>query len=479
MEAIKVDAVKARFTVAGQNNLRLPALIGLGTGILCGAGAASATWAVATALAFQTVVAPSVGILLVVAIKPLVDVFWNHRVVSILSSPVNPQSLVGITVPLALAYVLALRRTPLPPRIIALPAIIYAVISGIGVVASPERGPAVGVWCRVALPLIFIWGGVYLRGARVSPLLVSGVLASYAVVPAASAILQWSGFITPTAAAVESTDVVTRVTGFYHHPLDIAMRCCIAFPFAFLLAKRIEYAWVRAAYVLFGFGLALIGCLTFVRSAIVATLLEVLALLWLTGRRMLAVSVLPVALVILAWVPGVRAVILEAWRPVASGDIGELATGRGALFVAQVSAYQAATIPQKVFGRGLHTIASVNVEFAPIPGLAMGGVEIDEGNLGAHNQFLRVLGESGLVGLIAFGLLVSGVIIVALKGLKESWSSGQRDIAIAVLSILPAMLVFSLTGNPFDLPSVSWPLWLVVGYASDYSPGDHARLGAT
>lgn len=211
-------------------------------------------------------------------------------------------------------------------------------------------------------------------------------------------------------------------------------------------------------------GLVLIGFATLLRTTLVAITVELFAWFWLAGRRLLAGLLVGLPLLILPLVGPVRTVILEAVRPLASGAWYELGTGRAVLFAAQVSAFQQGSSLEKLVGRGLHSAPDITERFSPLEKIQTGQSTFGEGNKGAHNQFLRVLDESGVFGLIA----IVGVIVCALRICVRGMSrrtGGETDRAFArsTHTMLIAFLVMGLSFQPFDQPATMWPLWLALG----------------
>jgi len=292
------------------------------------------------------------------------------------------------------------------------------------------------------------------------------VLASYGLVPLLGAGLQLLGVVRPAAEALQSPVDVMRVTGFYHHPLDITMRAGIGLPFALALACSYTTPLQRSGMALWGAIMALTSWVPLVRSALVATLVEACGFLCFVGRGSLALAVVLIAVAGAAILPPTRAVIVEAVRPLSSGSYYELATGRGVLFAAQVIAYQRATLAQKILGRGLHSTSGINRQFAPMLLEDSGTPELNEGNVGAHNQYLRVLTESGMVGLLVFATVLALGMRDAVRAAFRSTRTIDRTVGMGVLLLLIAMCLYGLSGTPLDLPSIAWPTWFAVGMAS-------------
>jgi O-antigen ligase len=136
------------------------------------------------------------------------------------------------------------------------------------------------------------------------------------------------------------------------------------------------------------------------------------------------------------------------------------------LFLAQTRGFESASITQKLFGRGLHTTAAVSVEYSPLPDINPRAVDFEEGKVTAHNQVLRLVTETGLIGAGIFAALVLCVIRVLTKVVRGAPERDDRQFAIAVLSVMAALGFYSISATPFDSPAVSWPLWFAVGVAA-------------
>jgi hypothetical protein len=412
------------------------------------------------------VLLPEVGTLGCLAVRPLVDVFWNQKAIGVAGLDVNLQSLVGILVPLVLIVVGVANRWPRPDTILTTAVVGYIAVSLLGVATGPVRGLAIADFARISMPFVFLWAGAGIWQSGISPRMVAFVVASYAVLPFGAAILQWLGILEPVAGAVKSPIAVLRISGLYQHPYDTAIRCSIAFPFALCLARLVDRPRLRVGFDLWGWLLAVTGVLALVRTCSVA--IAVQATTWLTihKHRVKAMALVVLAVASVGLVPPLRAVFSEALRPLQEGSIYELGTGRAMLFVAQASAFQAATPAAKFMGRGLHSVPQINVEYSPIPAVTLRSVDLGEGNIGAHDQYLRALSETGIVGLIfVLTILIRSAILVR-RVMRSNLDRGMAEFAAATLTVLVAVAMNGLSYQPLDQPAVTWALWLCVGFAT-------------
>src|SRR5262249_54252258 len=151
---------------------------------------------------------------------------------------------------------------------------------------------------------------------------------------------------------------------------------------------------------------------------------------WMSGKRLLAGILVGLPLLILPLVGPIRTVLLEAVRPLATGSWYELGTGRAVLFAAQVSAFHQGSPLEKLVGRGLHSAPDSTERFSPLEKISSGLSTFGEGNRGAHNQFLRVLDESGVIGLIAIVGVIVCAVRACIRGMKCQ-NGGEADRAFA------------------------------------------------
>ncbi len=85
----------------------------------------------------------------------------------------------------------------------------------------------------------------------------------------------------------------------------------------------------------------------------------------------------------------------------------------------------------------------------------------------AHNQFLQIAGELGLVGLAVFLALLTLALGPAARAI---WRRGARPESVPVVVGLGVFLVASLTMHPLLVPEVSVTFWVLLGVARAAAP---------
>jgi hypothetical protein len=411
---------------------------------------------------------PVWAMLAAIAAKPIVDLFWSTELGSFMGSRLNIQAIVGIGVPIAVLARLFNDRNRAPSGPIFVLASVYGLILAFGVLVSPSRGAALADFCRIGLPIAFLMSGHAIGAKRISPVPVGALLAAYAIVPVFAALIELLGILPASAEGVASAGSILRVRGLYQHPLDIAMRCSMAAPFALLtwrsVGPRFE-KWIAASWAI---AVSVLAAGTLVRSAVVATAIQLVTWLWLSGLKRYAALVPIIAVSLgLGWGP-LRQVVANAIEPLQQGAAYRFGSGRTLILLAQIAGFQKASLLQKVAGRGLHTSAAVSLEYSPAPDINPLSLDFDEGKITAHNQIMRILTESGLIGLVAFTALVVAIWREFLLHLRRSMEPSQKAFLVSALASLAAVCIYSISATPLDVPAVSWPLWLAIGTAWGY-----------
>jgi O-antigen ligase len=110
---------------------------------------------------------------------------------------------------------------------------------------------------------------------------------------------------------------------------------------------------------------------------------------------------------------------------------------------------------------------------APVVGAGFGNLRplmggllgLPEGWMGdAHNLYLELLAESGLVGFIAFAVLIAGALCAARRYVRQSQDEFVRIIGIAVFAAVCGILVHGTVDYLFHTtPQVAALFFLVLG----------------
>ena len=209
---------------------------------------------------------------------------------------------------------------------------------------------------------------------------------------------------------------------------------------------------------------------------LVATCLCAVAL-WLSGSRAAFLAGIAGAILWLAWRGG-----RVAWRALPA--------------VALAAVIGIWMFPNPIVDRSAVGAMSIRMELArvsfrllgeaPVFGIGIGrfysrsGSEIRDPAVmaiypreNAHNNFLQILAELGIVGLLSFAVVLGGVALAAVRALAPSSPAAGAAIGLA------AFLITCLAGHPLLTPEVSLSFWAVLSALAAQNtarPAGHWRL---
>lgn len=95
-------------------------------------------------------------------------------------------------------------------------------------------------------------------------------------------------------------------------------------------------------------------------------------------------------------------------------------------------------------------------------GAGLRAVDVQLGAL-SHNEYIRLLAETGIWGLLAVLMLYKGLLGIALKGHREAESPFRRDLMLAFIMVLAARMVTALADNILIFPVLEWYFWAFAG----------------
>jgi hypothetical protein len=193
--------------------------------------------------------------------------------------------------------------------------------------------------------------------------------------------------------------------------------------------------------------------LTSSRAAYVAGVLGLAAAVMaarVRGARHGLIAAVSIALVALALV-----MIIAVLAPKRGNQQSALLSMDVRLGMAQVGARMIATRP--AFGIGLGEFTQRAGEFSPPELLAKFPVASHEN---AHNNFIQVAAELGLVGGILFTWLVAAALFVAMR------RSRDRVFMLLVTAGLLSFVISWLGGHPLLVPEPAYIFWILLGGAA-------------
>jgi O-antigen ligase len=390
------------------------------------------------------------GVLLLILIRPSLDVFADRNLASVHGVKLNPADVLGVlTITLAVPYMIE-RRHDLRRAPAILPYLLFAAIALVGIPLNPG-GSSPTEWLRlcavlVMYPLVFLAA----TGRRQVARILAAIIAS-AAVPAAVGIGQWA------TGGTSSIGDLNRATGTFLQPdpYGIYLALITVAALALVFAASGVWRWLALSVMLLA-GTALV--LSYTRTGWVMVAVGAIVL-GLVRYRVLLVIVPVVALAGLLLVPGVRS------RVHSVNQSQEVTYSTGNSFDSRV-AFWRADLPM--------------AGEKPLTGLGLGSI-VQESDTGSHvhSDYIRALVETGVFGFLAYVWLLLAALIGCLAALR--WSSRTRSVSLVAASVAgiaaaACYLLASGDSNLMTQSSVSGSAWALIACA--HAAGRVARSEA-
>jgi O-antigen ligase len=366
-----------------------------------------------------------------------------------------------------------------PPRCLLWPATVFALGVSMSVaVNGVDWGP---LW-QLATQLLFLWLGWWLaadeRAVRFlgMSVLLGGSLAGF------YGLVQYAG-LDPLPEVTRFTD---RIVSFFDNPNHFANYMALLLPLGlagYLRQSRPRgpfWAWYGLVGVLYA-GLVMAASRSAWAAAVFGGLVVLVGYARSVRRHQLAWRPLSAALLL-----GLLLAVtcLLSLRPVLRGPSGPVSLGERALSSANIvgpGAYLDSTIRHRYF---LWRVTWEMIRARPLTGFGYGRYQAqyaafrdahrtEEGfrrlswaqrqevTPYAHNEYLHLWAESGLVGLIGFALLLAAGLG---RGLVRALASDREAlVGWGLLGSAAAMLVDSLASYPLHLPLNGMVFWISFG----------------
>jgi O-antigen ligase len=261
---------------------------------------------------------------------------------------------------------------------------------------------------------------------------------------------------------VADGSVLGRVQGSFGHPNQYGGFIAVLIPLAIavLATRRLSptLRWLSAAAL----GTALLALVfSYARGAIAALVLGSLIWLAFMRPRLAALVTVTVAVAAIALAP---AALKERFDPQgASGDVPL----RTDIWTSAIDIYTA----HPVLGIGVGNFSNAYAELPSTQSTASQRRLLHQEQLltppHAQNQYLNILAEEGLIGVVAFALLAIGAVGVVRRGSKVADPVG-RSVCLGIGAGIMTLAVHSMLDvNLFG--EVALPVFALVGVAAGFS----------
>lgn len=393
---------------------------------------------------------PKWGIFLILFTRPLIDKFSDSFSFLLENISLNASAILGsLVIVLLAAFILQnkseIKKTPLKKTwLFFILIIIASIIFSINYASSLYEITRI-----ISIFLIFVSVFIITKKEKDYRNIAYAIIYS-AVIPFFFATYQ---LFTGTGLG-GTTGIESRLFGTFSHPNPFASFVLIVLVvsiFFFLKEKIKWHKWVLAIFIIWGIFLLI---QTYSRGAWFAFAIFLIILTALRYPKVL-LGVLIALIFSFLISETIRNRVEDIYNPPADSSVRwrfmqwERIYG---LFLKE---------PLTGYGIGTETVLHLR-EFGP-----------NAGNQYAHNDFLRIALETGIVGFISYSMLLFIALFQLISHYRKEKNPWIRDFGLFVLALFIAMLSFSLTNNTLRETVTQWTLWSLVAISlSLYSQGE-------
>ncbi len=430
---------------------------------------AGVAWLLPSAVVVAAVAAliwrrPAYGVAVTLALLPLLQVELSRDLLPGLDNPLKP-IIGGLIVATVIAATVRGHGPGLAPSVLLLmlAAVAFATTTLASALVSTDPGaaPSGSVYLVVALLLFFATTQV--AGTREDLTVILAGAVSGLLLAGAEGLAQHFAATGGKYGFWSGADFVTRVQGSFGHPSLYATYLMLSIPVAAALAMAAS-APRRLRTLSAGAVAAALPALyfTYTRGAIVA--LGIGALLWLAivRPRLAAGGAVLAVLVGIAVAPSALGDRFSTYRNTSSDAALLLRTGAWNGALAIFSEHPVAGVGVGSFPRAYAAIPDDLTPAAQTP-LFYDQLREDAQPWHAHNVYLTVLAEVGILGLLAFSLLVTAIMLTVLRATRVGDPVG-RVVCVGIGCSAVAWAVHGLVD--YDSYWVSLPMFAFIGIAA-------------
>jgi O-antigen ligase len=392
---------------------------------------------------------PRTLFLTILVAKPLIDMLWFASIGGA-GVTINAQSVVTVLVLVASLGALVAARVDLSGPLLV-PVLLMTAVNLWALVYTPDIAAAeyfIRLVC--GFPLLFFAPAFVRQAPKPSKMLKLFFLTMAFV--CLTVMLQPLGVI--PYASFDQQGTLSRATGFYYHPWDVARYMIILIPLAMAaLDDSRRYRSLRGLplWLLLALGLT-VTFFTYLKAAWIAVLFQIVLWFFLTGRKRMAffIAAICAALVAFPLRSGFVSVFSDLWNLSDARTRGQALSGRVFLWSQYWDGLRDASIRDVILGQGYRPRGI---------GTAV------------HDDYLRLLVMNGVLGLVVYlGLLVAVLrsLMQAVRRLAARRGIEWR-IGIAVECLFAAYVLMGITADPSSYPSLTLYLWLLVGLVLGYA----------
>lgn len=395
-----------------------------------------------------------VAVLGMVLIRPAADVTTTIPLLSTSgASNVNANALMSLVIIFLGISHIALNRVDVRRIPLAMPFAAFVGITILGVGVAPDANRALQDAIRIFGTLMLFILCVDALPSRTDQRWLIRVIVLSSIIPLTVGMYQ---LVTNSGDADKGFN---RIYGTFVNPPPYADYLVQLLPLAVVFLFHTRSRLTRLSLAVLVPLIAFSIYATQTRGAWIGVLIMLMVLLWTRARWTLLFVPIAVAAMYFA-VPSVRARVSEA----TSG-----------------TCVSRTYCDSSVLWRALQWQAAIRIPSPPqlaTVGAGLSAVDVTFG-VPTHNEYVRLLVETGALGALAVFVLYRRLFFLTLKAYRNAASSYQRDLALAFMAVFISRLVMAASDNILDIVVIEWYFWafaaLIVVDSGAYRRGRPAQ----
>lgn len=385
---------------------------------------------------------PLAGLLLLILIRPSLDILTGYPVIIVENASLNLSSLLAI---LTLAFaVLAVTKNYQRIKLIPLklPIAVFLFLALVSTLLSFNITASLAELARlISIFSLYALGFIIVTTKKELGYLIKTIVLS-AVIPSFFALYQ---FFTNSGMTIFTEEIYNRIFGTFAHPNLLAYYLIIPLALlVFAFSKDIQKKNPNIFYPLSFLFFTTLLILTYTRGAWLAFLLIIFIIGVVKYRKFLVISAIIVFLIYAVFEP-----IRIRIDNLITSDPGSSVQWRLSLWKDSVAYISEAPI----FGHGTGTANELILEKR---GMKFGSSD-------PHNDYLKILLENGILGLIAYLVIYTSLIATLIIKYARESDKNMKNILLIIISLSLVFYIMSFADNIIRNTALQWAYWSLIG----------------
>lgn len=385
---------------------------------------------------------PLNGLLFLVLLRPTLDIFTNNALFSSGEYSLNIASLLAIGIVLLSLLMIIINFKELKNIPLKFPWIIFILILFISIFYSASLIISLAEWIRIlSIFFLYILSFILIKNKTDFKKLIYTVILS-SIIPGIIAFYQ---FFTQTGMTIIDEDITNRIFGTFAHPNLFAYYLTLPIVLIiFLILNKEKYQIKNLTfYILFIFLFSLLT-LTYTRGAWVVFLIVIFTLGIVQYKKFLLGAIIGLILLYLLFPPlNARVNNLFKYNPYSSIQ-WRINLWKDSLKYSQ----------EKIMaGYGVGTSSKIILEKR--------GIKF--GSSDPHNDYLKILIENGILGIITYLFVILSLLLNLTWGYLKSNNIFNKNFFLLMISISLALYFMSFADNVLRNTALQWTFWILLG----------------